>query len=496
MTPGNPLKEASLYAAYEKRCARALKIADHPKIKINTYEARKGLTYSDDTISALKQDYPGDNFVWLMGADSAQTFHLWRNWEGILQKIPIAIFNRPDYEMGNTEIAKKYVKNNIPFEKARSLTLATPPAWSFIPYPDNSISSTQIRAQKKKKKTVTKMALSEDKNEKKTNNMLPKDHSVLKHFLDFKPAQGDFAADVLAGLDLEQKSLSPKYFYDEKGSQLFSKITLTKDYYPTRTELALMTENIENIKVALGEAPAIFEYGSGTSKKIRLLIEKLEGMTTYTAMDISRDFLLKSAMTLASDYPALEVSAVCGDFQSEIILPDDFHPEIKSWTGYFPGSTIGNFPPGTVKAFLKRVSNTLGDNAKFLMGFDLIKDKTILDRAYNDDEGVTAAFNLNLLTRMKRELGAQLSRKDFDHYAFYNSEQCRIEMHLRANKPTKIIIGEHEFSFAQDETLLTEYSYKYTKESMEEMIEGTPWTMSHYWTDKRQWFATCLLRNS
>ncbi len=517
VTPGNPLKDALEYEDYEKRCAKAFEVADHPRIMINTIEQKNNLTYTIDTLHFLKNKHPHDHFIWLTGADNLGQFHRWRDWKKIFKTIPIAVFNRPGYahNVEESTAAQHFNHARLKYLDAKSLYQARPPAWMFIPHPENSISSMQIRKNQKKEKTeaITRMALTPKKSKKKLSSMTnPKvrastetQNTKLKHFLDLDPELGNFRHDLIEGLSKPQKSLSPKYFYDETGSALFEDITQTQDYYPTRTELSLMRNHLPEIQQALGPNPAIFEYGSGASEKIRLLIESLSGLQNYVAMDISRDFLLESANSIATHYPHLNVSAICADFNEIITLPDDFHPDVKQWTGYFPGSTIGNFAPGTVKSFFNRVHDTLTrssstthalQRANFLIGFDLIKEEEILNRAYSDSEGMTAQFNLNLLTRMKTELHAELNVEHFRHHAFYNSAENRIEMHLQALQDTQIRLDTHKFEFSKNETLLTEYSYKYTRETMEEMLLGTPWRMSHYWTDPKGWFGTCLLSNN
>ncbi len=320
-------------------------------------------------------------------------------------------------------------------------------------------------------------------------------HGPLAYFLDLHPSLGDFRADAVEGLALPQKSISPMYFYDEYGSKLFDRITRLEDYYPTRTEKSIFLENASEITAAIGANTAIFEYGSGSSEKNDWLINGLENPVAYVAMDISKTHLVENASHQARKHK-IPVAAVCANFHTPIDLPKNILPKSDRWLGYFPGSTLGNMEPKTSAAFLNRASDTLGPNAKFLLGIDLEKDTKVLNTAYNDREGLSAAFNLNLLTRMKRELDASLTIEDFEHYAFYNEAFCRIEMHLRAARPTEIIIGDHKFDFKKGETLHTEYSYKYSIERLESLVESTPWRLEKAWTDQNDWFATCLLSNN
>ena len=212
-------------------------------------------------------------------------------------------------------------------------------------------------------------------------------------------------------------------------------------------------------------------------------------------MDISKDHLIESASTLAKSHD-LPIAAVCADFHAPVELPLDILPKEERWLGFFPGSTIGNMTPETAAAFLTRANDTLGEGAKFLLGVDLEKDPAVLKAAYDDSQGVTAAFNLNLLRRMKGELDADIKLEDFEHYAFYNEEDCRIEMHLRALRTTSIVINDQTFQFREGETLHTENSYKYSLDRLKTLLKSTPWRLDEVWTDEKGWFAACLLSNS
>lgn len=317
-------------------------------------------------------------------------------------------------------------------------------------------------------------------------------YGPLAFFLDLHPDIGDFLQDVALGLSAEQKSLSPKYFYDERGSKLFQRITETEDYYPTRTERDVFLTNAAAIVDAAGPEAAVFEYGSGSSEKIDWLLNGLEDVVAYVAMDISKEHLIESASALTRRHD-VPIGAVCADFLGRVELPKDALPAPRRWLGYFPGSTLGNMLPNDAARFLRRAGETLGPGSAFLMGVDLEKDEEILTRAYNDSEGVTAAFNLNLLARMERELGAQLTIEDFEHDAFYNPEARRIEMHLRAVRPTSIALDGTTYEFAEGETLHTENSHKYTPDRLRALVSETPWRLETIWTDEREWFAACLL---
>ena len=316
----------------------------------------------------------------------------------------------------------------------------------------------------------------------------------LAFFLDLHPALGDFRADVIEGLSKDEKCISAKYFYDERGSEIFKQITEQPEYYPTQTEKKILLENAAEITAAPGPNAAVFEYGSGASEKIEWLLKGLENPAAYVAMDISKDFLIDSASAIAEKF-SLPVAAVCADFYGHVHIPKGVLPVPARWLGYFPGSTIGNMTPFLAARFLRRAGETLGDDAQFLLGVDLEKDVSVLNAAYNDAAGVTAAFNLNVLIRMKRELGAILTLDDFEHHAFYNEDECRIEMHLRAKKRTEIALDDHVFRFEAGETLHTENSHKYSINRLKALFEETPWRLETVWTDENQWFAACLLSN-
>ena len=331
---------------------------------------------------------------------------------------------------------------------------------------------------------------------KETDASLEAPLGPLAFYLDLKPALSDFRSDIIEGLSQPVKSLSPKYFYDEHGSQLFEKITELDAYYPTRTERSIMIDNADAIGAAIGQSVAVLEYGSGSANKIRRLLSMLKDPVAYVALDISGDHLIDAMSALARDLPDLPVGGVCADFSARVPLPADLLPRADRWVGYFPGSTLGNFAPSAAQSFLRRTSDTLGDNALMLLGVDLYKDETLLERAYDDPEGVTAEFNINILTRMKNELGAALDINAFEHAAIVNSDEKRIEMHLRARRATQIEINGRRFAFMPGETLHTENSYKFTRDGLEALLTETPWRMREIWTDEKGWFAVCLLCNT
>lgn len=309
-----------------------------------------------------------------------------------------------------------------------------------------------------------------------------------------KPALGDFRADVMAGLSLTPKAVSPKYFYDETGSRLFEDITQLPEYYPTTTEIGILETRASEIATAIGPDAAILEYGSGASVKIRTLLDALEAPAEYVGVDISRDHLIQSAETLAQAYPDIAVGAVCADFGQEIVLPQGRLRAGSRYAGFFPGSTIGNLDTDEAAAFLARARRALGPGAAFVLGADLKKDPAVLRAAYNDAQGVTAAFNRNLLSRMQVELGADLDPDAFEHAAFYNEDAGRVEMHLRAARATKIRIAETVFSFAAGETIHTESSRKFDVDTLEALAVQAGWRVETVWTDPARLFSVSLLR--
>jgi dimethylhistidine N-methyltransferase len=300
-----------------------------------------------------------------------------------------------------------------------------------------------------------------------------------------------FYEDVIAGLSLPQKSLSPKYFYDERGSQLFDAICELPEYYPTRTEAELLRRFAPELATALAGYNHLVEYGSGASKKTRIVLDALSSLKSYVPMDISEEFLLGVAERLSADYPHLDIVPVVGDFTTPLTLPSELLQGSK--IGFFPGSTIGNLDPEMRAAFLTNARATLGDDAAFVLGADLVKDTSVLRAAYNDRAGVTAKFNLNLLSRINRELGANFDECAFHHQAIWNVAECRIEMHIVSDRTQTVSLNGHRFRFENGETIHTENSYKFTPESLTALASETGWEVRQIWTDRTYPFAVALL---
>jgi len=301
-----------------------------------------------------------------------------------------------------------------------------------------------------------------------------------------------FHSDVVAGLGGTPKSLPCKYFYDEAGCRLFDRICELREYYPTRTELGIMRAHAREMAQLFGADSYLVELGSGSSTKTRLLLDQLPDLRGYIPVDISRDYLERSRDELGREYPRLRVIPLCTDYSRGFALPREARGGARNVI-YFPGSTIGNLRPAEARVFLARLSTLARPGGAMLIGVDLQKDTGVLHRAYNDGEGVTAAFNLNLLSRINRELGGDFDLPRFAHHAFYDTHHGRIEMHLVSGCRQTVHIGDRSFEFAEGESIVTEYSYKYSLQSFRALANDGGWTMRRVWTDERDWFAVMLL---
>jgi dimethylhistidine N-methyltransferase len=317
--------------------------------------------------------------------------------------------------------------------------------------------------------------------------------------LDAHPTPDNLRAAVLSGLAARPRSLPPKFFYDERGAQLFERITRLDEYYPTRTELGIMERHVAAMAELIGPRARIIEFGSGSGLKTRILLEHLSEPASYVPVDISREQLVRFALSVAHDFPELEVQPVCADYTTAIPLPDAEHA--ARTVAFFPGSTIGNFETGEAARFLRRVADLCGPAGGLLIGADLHKDPAVIERAYNDDEGVTAAFNLNILRRANRETGADFDLASFRHHAFYDRGEHRIEMRLVADRASTITVPDNdgalvEFAFRKGDFITTEYSHKYTPEAFAALARGSGWRVRRFWTDDRGWFGIWLLERS
>jgi dimethylhistidine N-methyltransferase len=300
-------------------------------------------------------------------------------------------------------------------------------------------------------------------------------------------AGSSFARDVIAGLTARPKRLSPKYFYDEIGAQLFEDITALPEYYLTRCELQILRERAADIARFFPADSALIEFGSGSSKKVRILLAAAPTIAAYVPVDISCQMLVQEAEELRRDHPRLAVLPVEADFTQPFSLPAAAAQ--MAHTGFFPGSTIGNFEPHEACAFLRHAGRMLGRGAALIIGVDLVKDAKILNAAYNDAAGLTAKFNLNLLARINREFDGDFDLASFDHHAFYNRERHRIEMHLVSKKRQRVSVAGRGIEFRAGETIHTENSYKYTLEYFTALARGSGWIPVAAWTDAEANFS-------
>jgi dimethylhistidine N-methyltransferase len=301
-----------------------------------------------------------------------------------------------------------------------------------------------------------------------------------------------FRADVLCGLRQSPKSLPCKYFYDARGSQLFDAICDLEEYYPTRTELKILEDHVSEMAVCLGKQCLIIEFGSGSSIKTRLLLDHVSQPAGYVPIDISGEHLLASAQALRHRYPDLMVTPLAQDFTAPIELPKTSR-RIDKRVVYFPGSTISNFGPEEAIELLIHIAQIVRPQGALLIGVDLKKDRAIIEPAYNDAKGVTAAFNLNLLGRINRELGADFDLQAFRHRAVYNEVAGRIEMYLISKKHQIVHIDKAKITFAENESICTEYSYKFAFDEFKALAQRAGFQVLRTWSDSRSLFSVQYL---
>jgi dimethylhistidine N-methyltransferase len=301
-----------------------------------------------------------------------------------------------------------------------------------------------------------------------------------------------FRGDVIAGLLKERKELPCKHLYDDRGSILFERICNLDEYYIPRIEKEIMDANLEEIAEHLGEGVVLVEYGCGDCAKTRFLLDGLRDVAAFVPIDISREQLARVSGELRSEYPGLSLMPVCADFTSDFELPCPKQPSERVVV-YFPGSTIGNFHPVESGSFLRRIARACGPGGGLLIGVDLDKDPLVLYDAYNDPEGVTAAFNLNLLERINRELGADFDTDSFEHQAVYNAGAGRVEMHLVSLADQAVHVDGATIDFSEGESIWTESSYKYTLEGFRELAGDSGFEVERVWTDEFEWFSVQYL---
>jgi dimethylhistidine N-methyltransferase len=299
-------------------------------------------------------------------------------------------------------------------------------------------------------------------------------------------------ADVSRGLAAPRKHLTPKLFYDEEGSRLFEDICRLDEYYPTRTELGILRERAADVAARLGPGCRLVEFGSGASVKTRVLLDAMRAVSAYVPVDISPSALAGAAEALASRYPGLRVEPLCADFTRPLDL-GPAPPGARRTAVFFPGSTVGNFTPPEARALLAGMAAVAGPGGAVLVGVDLKKDPAVLHAAYNDRRGVTAAFNRNALARLNREFGATFPVERFHHYAFYNPPEGRIEMHLVSDARRRVEVGGLPFEFDEGESIVTEYSHKFTVAGFRHLAESAGLVLREAWADPRRYFALLYL---
>ena len=317
-------------------------------------------------------------------------------------------------------------------------------------------------------------------------------HPVIPNLVNLKPAAGRFLDDVLAGLAATPKTLPPKYFYDARGCALFEAICALPEYYPTRVELALMAEHAQTMAEQLPSGCLLIEFGSGASRKTETLLRTLRP-EAYVPVDIAIEALRDSTARLAGLFPQLPMTAVCADYMQPLQVPELAQLPGKRRVIYFPGSTIGNLTPEEAREFLRRGCKLAGAGGAMLIGVDLKKDTQVLHAAYNDAQGVTAEFNLNLLRRINRELAADFKLEHFRHMAFYNAVAGRIEMHLESVRAQTVTVSGRTFAFAAGERIHTENSYKYSVAEFQRLAQDAGFRPQQVWVDSEQRFAVHLL---
>ncbi len=293
--------------------------------------------------------------------------------------------------------------------------------------------------------------------------------------------------EVESGLGSNPKWLPSKLFYNEKGSQLFDQICELDEYYPTRTEEQIITDNLQEIISLFDKDTVLLEFGSGSSRKTKMLLSNFKQLKAYVPIDISESYLHNIAKKLRKEYTSFPIVPVAADYTKPLNFPEEISTALKK-IAFFPGSTIGNFLPNQARQFLKVVAEECGTNGGLLIGVDLIKDESILNNAYNDSQGITAAFNLNILEHLNTEYGYNFNNKMFDHKAFYNNKYNRIEMHLVSKVNQQISQNGSSHTIGKGESILTEYSHKYSLKSFQELCEGI-FNVDKVWTDDKNYFS-------
>jgi len=297
---------------------------------------------------------------------------------------------------------------------------------------------------------------------------------------------------IVDGLSGPKKTISPKYFYDEKGSKLFEDITRLPEYYLTTTELGIMRDNIEEIAALVGKQASLIEFGSGSSLKTRVLLERLDELAAYVPVDISEEHLLASAEKIRQQFPHIDVLPVVADFTRQFALPTPRVMPVRNIV-YFPGSTIGNFEHAVAMELLHVMHHEAGDGGALLIGVDLQKDPEVIEAAYNDAAGVTAEFNLNVLEHLNRDYGANFDLDEFEHHANYDQDEGRVVIELVSQTDQVVEVGDRAFDIAGGEAILTEYSHKYTLDGFAAMAKEAGFVIEKIWTDDNRQFSVQFL---
>ncbi len=321
--------------------------------------------------------------------------------------------------------------------------------------------------------------------------MLDLTTSALSAFVDHASDEESFQEAVIAGLSQPRKAIPCRFLYDARGSALFDQICEVPEYYPTRTEMQILIGHASDVADRVGPGAQLIELGSGSSIKVRILLEAMANPSAYIAVDISREHLQGAAEALAADFPALKVAAICADYSAPFPLPD--LPASGRRIAFFPGSTIGNLEPEEAQIFLRTWARRLGRDAAMLVGVDLRKDPAILNAAYDDAAGVTAAFSSNLLVRANAELGADFDLDGFVHQARYDSERGRVEIHLRSLRRQTVHVAGRTFQFADGEGIHVEHSYKYSLEGFKDLARRSGFEPAAVFTDPAGLFSVHYL---
>jgi len=317
-----------------------------------------------------------------------------------------------------------------------------------------------------------------------------RDTAIADEVDDSSQASGTFKAEIIAGLKHTPKRIQSKFFYDERGSRLFEEITLLEEYYLTRVEIEILQKYLSEMAALIGPKAVVIEFGTGAGVKTRMLIEALDKPKSFIPIDISREQLNEASRELAARFPSLDIRPVCADYTSTIAIPLDSETAGKKIV-FFPGSTIGNFTPEEAVGFLRQVAKLAGPDGALLIGFDRNKSTKVLEDAYNDNLGITAKFNLNLIHRINREFAVNIPVENFDHFAFFNNDESRIEMHLISRVEQTLMLGGEEIHLGAGEHIITEYSYKYSSPAFQGLLGSSGFVVQARWTDSNGYFEVC-----